>query len=78
MQASVGVEAAMDTGARRLLSLEGALLASHRRQIAERAITTRLPIVYGSREFAEAGGLISYGVRPSTRRASEYVDIIRT
>jgi hypothetical protein len=25
-------------------------------------MTTRLPIMYGSREFAEAGGLISYGV----------------
>ena len=49
-----------------------------RRQIAERAITTRLPIVYGSRAFPEAGGLISYGVdrRQMYRRAAEYVDMI--
>jgi hypothetical protein len=54
------------------------VLVSTRRQMAERAITTRLPIVYGSREFAEAGGLISYGVdrRHMYRRAAEYVDMI--
>jgi putative ABC transport system substrate-binding protein len=65
-------------GASGLLTLEDALLASTRRQIAERAITTRLPIVYGSRAFPEAGGLISYGVdrRHMYRRAAEYVDII--
>ena len=56
-----GVEAAK-AGAPGLLTLEDALLVSTRRQIAERAITTRLPIVYGSRAFPEAGGLISYGV----------------
>ena len=39
-------------------------------------MTTRLPIMYGSREFAEAGGLISYGVdrRHMYHRAAEYVD----
>lgn len=48
------------------------------RQIAERAITTRLPIVYGSRAFPEAAGLILYGVdrRHLYRRAAEYVDMI--
>jgi putative tryptophan/tyrosine transport system substrate-binding protein len=72
------VEAAAKAGAAGLLTLEDALLVSTRRQIAERAITTRLPIVYGSREFAEAGGLISYGVdrRQMYRRAAEYVDMI--
>jgi ABC-type uncharacterized transport system substrate-binding protein len=77
-QVLAGVEAAAKVGAAGLLTLEDALLASTRRQIAERAITTRLPIVYGSREFAEAGGLISYGVdrRQMYRRAAEYVDMI--
>jgi putative ABC transport system substrate-binding protein len=77
-QVMAGVEAAVNAGARGLLTLEDALLASTRRQIAERAITTRLPIVYGSRALPEAGGLISYGVdrRHMYRRAAEYADII--
>jgi putative ABC transport system substrate-binding protein len=77
-QVLAGVEAAAKAGAAGLLTLEDALLVSTRRQIAERAVTTRLPIVYGSREFAEAGGLISYGVdrRQMYRRAAEYVDMI--
>jgi putative tryptophan/tyrosine transport system substrate-binding protein len=72
------VNAAAKAGAAGLLTLEDALLTSTRRQIAERAITTRLPIVYGSRAFPEAGGLISYGVdrRHMYRRAAEYVDMI--
>ena len=76
-QVLAGVEAAK-AGAPGLLTLEDALLVSTRRQIAERAITTRLPIVYGSRAFPEAGGLISYGVdrRHMYRRAAEYVDMI--
>ena len=75
-QVLAGVEAAAKAGAAGLLTLEDALLVSTRRQMAERAMTTRLPIVYGSREFAEAGGLISYGVdrRRMYRRAAEYVD----
>jgi putative ABC transport system substrate-binding protein len=77
-QVLAGVEAAAKAGAAGLLTLEDALLVSTRRQIAERAITTRLPIVYGNREFAEAGGLLSYGVdrRHMYRRAAEYVDVI--
>src|ERR1700730_14119159 len=73
-----GIQAAAKAGAAGILTLEDALLVSTRRQMAERAITTRLPIVYGSREFAEAGGLISYGVdrRHMYRRTAEYVDMI--
>jgi putative ABC transport system substrate-binding protein len=73
-----GVEAAAKAGASGLITLEDALLVSTREQIAERAVTTRLPIVYGSRAFPEAGGLISYGVdrRHMYRRAAEYVDMI--
>jgi putative tryptophan/tyrosine transport system substrate-binding protein len=77
-QVVASVDAAAMAGAAGLLTLEDALLASTRQQIAERAITTRLPIVYGSRAFPEAGGLISYGVdrRHMYRRAAEYVDMI--
>jgi putative ABC transport system substrate-binding protein len=50
----------------------------HRLAIVELAARARLPAVYQSREFAEAGGLISYGVnRPRFfRRAATYVDKI--
>jgi putative ABC transport system substrate-binding protein len=77
-QVLAGVEAAAKAEAAGLLTLEDALLVSTRQQIAERAITARLPVVYGSREFAESGGLISYGVdrRQMYRRAAEYVDMI--
>jgi putative tryptophan/tyrosine transport system substrate-binding protein len=72
------LEAATKAGVAGLLTLEDPLLLSTRRQIAERAVTTRLPIVYGNRDFADAGGLISYGVdrRHLYRRAAEYVDKI--
>jgi putative tryptophan/tyrosine transport system substrate-binding protein len=77
-QVLAGVEAAAKAGASGLLTLEDALLESAGQQIAERAITTRLPIVYGSRAFPGTGGLISYGVdrRHMYRRAAEYVDMI--
>jgi putative ABC transport system substrate-binding protein len=77
-QVVAGVEAAANGGVAGLLTLEDALLASRRRQIADRAIRTRLPIVYGDRAFPEAGGLVSYGVdrRHMYRRAAEYVDKI--
>jgi putative ABC transport system substrate-binding protein len=49
-----------------------------RQTIVERASKARLLAVYQSREFAEAGGLISYGInRPLFfRRAALYVDKI--
>jgi putative ABC transport system substrate-binding protein len=77
-QVLAGVEGATRAGASGFLTLEDALLESAGQQIAERAATTRLPIVYGSRAFPERGGLISYGVdrRHMYRRAAEYVDMI--
>jgi ABC-type uncharacterized transport system substrate-binding protein len=54
------------------------MLLNERRRIAELAITTKLPVVYGVREYVEDGGLISYGVdlRENFRRAAMYVDKI--
>ena len=55
-----------------------ALTQEHRKLIAQFAIQHRLPAIYASREFVEAGGLIAYG--PSYpdlyRHAASYVDKI--
>ena len=51
---------------------------THRTQIADLALKSRLPAIYRRREFVEAGGLMTYGVRISDldRRAATYVDKI--
>ncbi len=50
----------------------------HRRRIAELAAQHRLPAMYGWREHAEVGGLMTYGpnVTATLRRAASYVDRI--
>jgi putative ABC transport system substrate-binding protein len=50
-------------------------LREHRR-LVELAGQTRLPAVYTSREFVDAGGLMSYGANSANlhRRAAIYVD----
>ena len=77
-EVSAGIEAAIKLGAAGLLTLDDPLLLSVRRKIAELVATARLPTIYGIRDFAEAGGLMSYGVdrRQISRRAAEYVDKI--
>ena len=54
------------------------LLTTNRLAINTLAIGARLPTMHGFREFAEAGGLMSYGPNfPDLfRRAAEYVDKI--
>jgi putative tryptophan/tyrosine transport system substrate-binding protein len=54
------------------------LTQMHRRIIVDLAAKHRLPAIYASREFVEAGGLITYGVSyPHLyRRAATYVDKI--
>lgn len=51
------------------------LTAEHRKQIADFALAQRLPAVYAYREFAEAGGLVSYGstLHELADRAAELV-----
>jgi putative tryptophan/tyrosine transport system substrate-binding protein len=48
----------------------------HRAQLAELALTHRLPSISGGREFVEAGGLMHYGPSPGERgqRLATYVD----
>jgi len=51
---------------------------SHRKRLAELALRHRLPTIVGLREYAEAGGLVSYGADNSDmfRGAAIYVDRI--
>jgi putative tryptophan/tyrosine transport system substrate-binding protein len=53
-------------------------LSAHRTQIAALAAKSRLPTIYGMREYVEAGGLMSYGASGTDlfRRAAAYVDKI--
>jgi putative ABC transport system substrate-binding protein len=77
-QLPTAFEAALRTKAAGLITLEDPLVLSLRQELVELGAGQRLPIIYGTREFAEAGGLISYGVnrRQLYRRAAELVDKI--
>ena len=61
-----------------IVVVNGPLVYAERKRIAELALKHRLPAIYGSAEYAEAGGLLAYG--PSYpelfRRAAIYVDKI--
>lgn len=61
-----------------LLVLIDPFTREHRQRIVDFATQRRLPAIYESREFVDAGGLISYG--PSLpalqRRAADYVSMI--
>jgi len=50
----------------------------HRARIVDLAAKSRLPAMYGTREFVDAGGLMVYGasLRENFRRAATYVDKI--
>ena len=51
---------------------------AHRARIVKLAEQSRLPAVYGNKEFVDAGGLMSYGpdLFDMFRRAATYVDKI--
>jgi putative ABC transport system substrate-binding protein len=55
-----------------------AVFFQERRRIAELALSNRLPSIFSQREYAEAGGLMSYGENLSDfyRRAASFVDKI--
>jgi putative ABC transport system substrate-binding protein len=53
-----------DAGADMLLALTSPFFAQHREQIIELAIRHRLPTMFIFKGYAEAGGLMSYGVDP--------------
>ena len=56
----------------------GPLMLANRKRIADFAIKSRLPSMYVSREYADAGGLMHYGadLADSYRRVAYYVDRI--
>ena len=66
----------LGTGA--VIQLADVLFTSYQKQIVELAARNQLPVVYGARFFADAGGLMAYGsdLRDQYRRAATYVDKI--
>jgi putative ABC transport system substrate-binding protein len=61
-----------------LFVLESALIYRARGDIAQLALKHRLPTSFAFREYADAGGLVAYGVNFANmfRRAAEYIDRI--
>jgi putative tryptophan/tyrosine transport system substrate-binding protein len=65
-------------GARRTLIGLGDPLSSHLKKIAQFSVDSRLPAIHTLAQFADVGGLMSYGSSFSDlfRRAAVYVDKI--
>jgi putative tryptophan/tyrosine transport system substrate-binding protein len=61
-----------------LIAVEDYVTFIHRTQVVGFAVMSRLPSIYGLREFVEAGGLMSYGTdrRDLFRRSASYIDRI--
>ena len=61
-----------------IMILGGTMFFAERVRLTELAAKSRLPAIYIVREYADAGGLMAYGVnlRESFRRAAAYVDKI--
>ena len=67
-----------DKGVGAAIILDEALFHQERTRIATLAAQHQIPAMYGHRDYAEAGGLLSYGPNfPALiRRAATYVDKI--
>ena len=61
-----------------VMAVSDALFFAHRRRIGELALGHRLPSIFVQREYAAAGGMMSYGesLRDFFRRAATFVDEI--
>ena len=61
-----------------LYLVAGLVDAGQQTEITELAVRSRLPTIYKSQQYVEAGGLVSYGVNTADldRRAAAYVDKI--
>jgi putative ABC transport system substrate-binding protein len=70
--------AAKRANAGALIALDDPVTFNERNVLVSLASTTRLPVMYGFRESAEAGGLIAFGANLAdlARRAAGYVDKI--
>ena len=77
-----GIDAAFVTmasdQAQALIILADSFMNAHVQKLADLSLKNRLPAIYGFREFADAGGLLSYGANLNwlMRRAASYVDKI--
>jgi putative ABC transport system substrate-binding protein len=69
---------AKQRNAQALLALDDALTYTCRSRITALAASSRLPAMYGFREFPDAGGLMSYGpsIALTFRRVATFVDKI--
>ena len=72
------IEAAANGGAGALLITPDPLFAGNLPSLADLVLRNRLPSIFHLKEFADAGGLLSYGIDRSDqfRRAAAYVDKI--
>ena len=61
-----------------VVMLGSAVFNTHRIQIVELAVKSRLPVTYSGRQYVEDGGLVTYGLSylDLDRRAATYVDKI--
>src|SRR5262249_54466126 len=81
-QSSLEIENAFNTITKErvgaLVVVVDALFFSHRQRIAELALKSRLPSMFGNREYAQVGGLMSYGdsLQAFYRHAASYVNKI--
>jgi ABC-type uncharacterized transport system substrate-binding protein len=66
------------TGSANAILVLASPILTQRKEIADRASTSRIPAIYDRAEFVNVGGLMSYGVnfRDLDRRAATYVDKI--
>jgi len=71
-------QAATRAGAGALITVDDALIFTHRARTVELAAKSRLPAIYGYWEFVDAGGLMSYAANlvDQYRHAATYVDKI--
>jgi putative ABC transport system substrate-binding protein len=82
VRSSADIEAAFQALTRErcnfVVVLSDLIFSTERRRIAALAIAARLPSMYGLREHADDGGLVSYGValRENWRRSAYFVDKI--
>jgi putative ABC transport system substrate-binding protein len=73
-----GFRAATKAHAEALFVLGNPVLNAHRTEVADLAVKSRLPAVYGQPDLMAAGGLMFYGasITEMFRRAAIYVDKI--
>jgi putative ABC transport system substrate-binding protein len=64
------------SGSKFLVVLNDPFMFTYRKPIVEAANRSRLPAIYGFREFVDDGGMISYGtsITDTYRRAAGYID----